>query len=284
MGLPGIVVLDTTCYKYLVDESVRRRLFLSLRAVDLEVAPSALNALQLVRIPDRHLREHRLEAIRAVARGRPLLPWPYDYLRSVAMNFRIGVAEHWLSPSEYEPIVEDLMEPTDAEIIRIIGRVDAMDATWLATHARNRPRIQARLREMNLSPTPDQLVEFLESAWSGANHYGYVLDQMWRTLELPGECPHNLTVDCRAWKIMIESFGAEIFGRAIQHDEARVVDRTDFLQLTYLGIRDRAVFVSEDRPLIDTAKRFVTGRYPGARVMHWREFAPLHDFPANVAR
>jgi hypothetical protein len=85
----------------------------------------------------------------------------------------------------------------------------------------------------------------------------------WRWFELPGEAPFDRLLRIPAWKLLLDSEGAALFARAMVHQQPRVVQRSDLLQLVYLGASGMRILASADQPFIDMAQQIVHGRYPG---------------------
>src|SRR6266853_3032813 len=92
-----VVILDSNCFNYLEDSAVATRIDRSLRVARLSIWPSALNALELAKTRNSHVRRRSLEIARRYLDGRPPLPLPDDVLtRSAAATakgepfFRFG--------------------------------------------------------------------------------------------------------------------------------------------------------------------------------------------------
>jgi hypothetical protein len=238
----------------------------------MEIRPTALNVLQLAFSPATAARNARLGAVRDFARGRPLLPWPYDLLKEVGRAIVEGRPGFFTQQSGLEWVAQDLPPATDPGVVEAQRVLKAMDAAFDEAHANNRAMVRDFLKARGLSARWTSAPQFLEDQWTRVDQVDTLAEGMWRALRLPGAAPVAEMLTSEAWRLLLEAFGAAVFGRVVASQQTRRVQLSDYLQLVYLGGTPRRILVSDDKAFVSIASAVVNGRYAGAYLYSWSDF------------
>lgn len=131
-----------------------------------------------------------------------------------------------------------------------------------AAHVRSQLRAEAGdFRSMSTAQYLDEVW------WRNPAAFTPIISTMFETwgLAAPPPVEHLLAHD--SWRLFLDGWGAEMYGRQIAHPPLRTVQAADFLQLIYLGAARNRVLASEDRGFQDLARSVLSGRYRLARMV-----------------
>lgn len=267
--LPGVVVLDTSCYAHLVKPAVWERLNRSLRTAHLEARPTAINMFELLSTPNPRVRQRLLKTFHQIAAGRRVLPWPRDLLRHVGEAIRDGehecrLAATWLDGLLVDPARSGLQQQ------RALAFCRRVETQFTNSHRDARKAVQSFLREHGIQDAWSSAAEFLDSQWSTPNLLGHFSEIIWRALQLDGAPPIDDLLTNDTWRLYLEAEGLAVFQRGIMRRQSKRVQRMDLLQLVYMSVRDRRILASADEPFLSAATCLLHRRYSLAEAVHIR--------------
>lgn len=266
----GIVVLDTSCYRYLAEPSALRRFTSNLRAAALTAAASEVNLIEAAGAGHADVQRQLIATIREVANGNPLLPWPFLLLRRSGRAILDGQSTFQTTESGNEWYLDDL-EACRALRTRCLEFNDRLESAFTEFHERARVEIQEYIKRSGERRRRDGARDFLDNEWRGSPLYLSVMSTTWKAIGLPGE-PHIASVSSNEqWSIFLDAEGLSIYQRGIAHEQPRRVQRKDVIQLPYLGAEGRRILATADEPFQGFARIVIEGRYLGARIVHIQE-------------
>lgn len=270
---PGILILDSNCYRHLRDRAVLERLVGSLSAAGLELWATGLNALEVSQNPHPINRERDLATIRELTVGRVLLPLPETLLRRSAEAITAGRSGFWTGPSGIEGLLEG-----DAHLrLEVQSTVrkwlDDLDSGFEAMHTRARPVLQDALKKKGLREAWPTIPAFLDEYWMRVALHDDTLDGWWRRFGLTPPAPYERVLSDPVWRAFLELEGVGVYERAVLTKQPKQVHFSDLVQLLYLTGTQRRVLVTNDTGLLRAGRAVFIGRYRGVRVMSWPELA-----------
>lgn len=278
----GIAILDSSCWHHVSQATTRANLLGSARAADYIVWPSVINAVQLAIHPTADKRQSLLQAVNEVAGTLPLLPFPDELLTSSAEAYFRGETHIALSPTGAEWLHAEPETIRSEDTQPMAAALAALDAHFRGVLDEHRHIIQDFLRSNDLRDHWTHVADFLESQWMTERQLEGILAGETQRLGLSAPLTMGLIRACDTWRLHFEGFGAAMFRQAVQTQQEREVQATDWFQLVYLAGRNRRLFVTADRGQEQLARAVIAGRYPGARVMRWGEFEELLALPQSA--
>jgi hypothetical protein len=271
--MPGAVILDTNALKHLVDDRQRGRLVSSLHAADLELVPSALNVVEVVKSENAQVRTRLLNAIREISGTTQLMPMPSSLLSQVGASIANGRDQGFeLERSGLEWVVEhpERVEPRHiADAARIL---DANQEFWNDRHRAGRSAMREMLKQRGTPDPWGSIPIFLDEQWMPRDQITHFLRLMWTAMKLAGEPPIDALLADGTWRLYFEGMGASIYERCIVSQTLKPVHVADLLHLPYLGGWTKRIFITEDAGLRRVAEAILTGRYRDIRVMTPAQF------------
>ena len=268
----GVVILDTSCYESLTDSATRERLLSSLRAVDLRIWPSLINAVQARAHPSETKRTRLLEAIHHLAGTLPLLPLPEAIVHESAKAVVGGETDMTISPS----LDQAFLSPSGPLPDGLDGLTEALkdfDSLQDGVFDRMRPEVRQVVKASGKTIPWQTLASFLDDQWMTEGQMDEILKAESARIGLSRVLTLDEVTATPSLRLHFEGFGAAMFQRVIEPNQAKRVQASDLMQLIYLGARPKRILVTEDRQFGALAAAVLPGRYPTARVMDWPSFA-----------
>jgi hypothetical protein len=263
----GLVILDTNALKCIRRKDDLEAVERSLRSVSLELAPTALNAIEVIKNENAATRQELLSLLARIAGGRPLLPLVTDKLRQVAEALTSGKGKVQLDVSMLEWVIYEPERLTD-DHVRWAGEYAAkLQAPWDTSHEKARRHLQARIRAAGGVDPWGSIPEFLDRQWMRVDQLDVFIDAMWVQLGLAGTPPYGVLLKDESWRLYFEGLGATIYERGVMKETPRRVHVPDVMMLAYLGGHDPRIMVTDDGGLRRAANAVLAGRYPGSRVL-----------------
>jgi hypothetical protein len=266
----GRLILDTSCFKHLLDLSQRDTLKANLRIADLQVWPSAVNVLESSVTRNDLRRAKVLEIVRDLSGDRPLLPWPYDLVKRAGHAVLRGERRFELEPSGHEPLL-DPSALNEQDRNKGLAALENIEKRFDAMHEGARKILQPYIKTNGLQDAWPTGAEFLEQHWNSSDMAGHFAGLIWNALKLPGQAPVQELLRNETWKMFIDAEGIAVYERAIAREQPKRVHRMDLLQLVYLSGSGKRIFATGDEPLLRGAKQVLIGRYNNVRVLHIHE-------------
>jgi hypothetical protein len=266
----GRLILDTSCFKHLLDVSQRDTLKKNLRIADLEVWPSAVNVLESSVTQNDLRRAKVLEIARDLTGDRPLLPWPYDLVKRAGHAVLRGERRFELEPSGHELLL-DPSALDEQERSKGLAGLENIEKRFDAMHEGARKVLQPYIKSQGLQNAWPTGAEFLENHWNSSDMAGHFAGLIWEALKLPGDPPVQQLLKNETWKMFIDAEGLAVYERAVAREQPKRVHRMDLLQLVYLSGSGRRIFATADGPLLRAAKEVLIGRFNNVRVLHIRD-------------
>jgi len=260
----GFVILDTNALAAFEDQERLAAVRGSMRAAHLWIWPSSINALEIVRHENAHIRSRLATVLETLQVDRPLLPPPDDLLHQTALA-RLGGADGMLvDDSGFEWLTsrpENMSAEQRAEVVQTLDQWDtALDNAF----TNNRQRIQQFLKQPKLGKTWDGAEHFLEEVWLRPSQLDDLVASEWLRLGLPNGPPSvEKVLEIGAWRLHFAGFGAALYHRVIAPEQSRKIQAVDIAQLVYLGGRSRALIVTRDMAFLKVAIA-ATATYPSA--------------------
>jgi hypothetical protein len=270
----GYLILDNSCYQRIEDPGVMARLKASMRAIGLQPGVSEVGLIEAFETNPPSVHARLFATIREFIEDAPLLLWPFDVLEQIGRAFLAGETHVPLTPTGREHYLEDA-EAREAVRRKVKEFNQEIEEKFNKLHADARPGIQRRLKARGERNAPAGLRAFLDDGWPRSEVYWRFADATWAQLGLPGEMPRDLVDGSLAWRLFLDGEGSGVYNRAIATPQPPAVQRKDLLQLVYLALHGQRILVTKDGPFRDTAAVIVSGRYPGARVLHIDELLRL---------
>jgi hypothetical protein len=273
--MSGLVVLDTNALKYLERIEDLGAVERSLRAVGLQLAPTALNVLEVIQNRNPETRGRLLRLLARIANGRPLLPLVTYMLRQVAEALVAGAHHVLLDTSMLEWAIYEPERLTDEHVRLARDYTTKLQAPWDASHEQARKHVQALMRESRGVDPWGGIPQFLDQQWMRIEQLDAFIDATWVQLELEGKPPYAELLGDETWRLYFEGFGATIYERAFMKETPRRVHVPDVMLLAYLGGQYPRILVTGDNGLGRVGAAVLEGRYPGSRVLTPRELLEL---------
>lgn len=263
----GLLLLDNSSYSRIASPTAMQQLKANMRAAWLEPAASEVNLLEASAASPPSVEAALIATIREFAGDRPLLEWPFALLRRLGRAVVDGQAIVRTGASGKEWYLEDAAarNALRAEVARFNN---ALEVHFAELHAKTRPKSQQWLKARGVRRTMSDLRTFLDVEWPTLDLRDHIARITWSSFGLPGEAPVQALLRVPAWRILLDIEGAALFARAIVHEQARIVQRFDLIQLVYLGASGIRLLATADRTFLAMAGQIVNGRYGGARVLH----------------
>jgi hypothetical protein len=267
----GSLIVDTCCLKRLDNKSVRSRLIRQLKMIDFTPWPSAINAIEVAALSEARYRERYQEALRFLADGRSLLPWPHDVLKDVALSIVQRKKVVVLRNSGLDYLIN---EPVGAKHLALARQVTSSSkASWSELYQAIRTDIKSFMAQRNMKSPWDNAPAFLDEVVLERRTLSDFMSSLWAGFGLPGLAPVAQLMRIGPWRALLEAHGILAFERAFTGGaEPKQAHVWDLLQLVYMAGPARKILVTEDRPFLRAARAVLHGRYPNALVLHWDEF------------
>lgn len=270
MARQGLLILDNSAYARITRRENMDRLRANMRAAWLEPAASEVNLLEAAATRPPSVEAQLIATIREFAGGRPLLEWPFALLRRLGQAMLDGEPDLLTGESGKEWYLED-PEARDALRDEVQAFNANLETAFSQLHMKVRPPSQRWLKERGVRRDISELAVFLDEEWPSLDLRSHIASLTWSTLGLPGDPPLDRLMTIPAWQLLLDAEGAALYARAIVHQQPRVVQRSDLIQLVYLGARRTRILATADCPFLDLATQIVNGRYGGARVVYINE-------------
>jgi hypothetical protein len=263
----GIVILDTNALKSVEHPNDLARIQRSLRAAHLELGPTALNAIEVIKNENPVTRQRLLGVLARVADGRPLLPMVFDMMRTVAAGMVAGKSHTLLDFSKLEWLIYEPERVTPEHVRLAHDYTRQLQAPWDIGHENARAHIRGRVKESATVEPWGDIPSFLQHQWMRVEQLNGFIDRIWALLGLPDKPPYEELLRDDTWRLYFEGIGATIYERAAMKETPRRVHVPDVMLLSYLGGFYPRVIVTEDVGLQRVARAVLDRRYPGARVL-----------------
>ncbi len=268
----GWVILDANCFKYLEDECLRRRVLGSLRAVDLTIWPTALDALELAKTENQAIRLRLLEVANRLLGARPLLPLPDEIFRKSGESLAAGRPSFPLEPSGFEWLLHSPNDISQSDIDLFASVLSSADMALDRAFTTARPDIQQFLKDHQLKEEWASIGQFLNLQWMKPSQLDDLIKAEWSRFGLPGAPDVNMILQSEAWRLHFEAFGAGLFQRVITHEQSKRIQAWDLWQLIYLAGQERRIIVTEDTAFFAAASGVLAGRHTNALALQWADF------------
>lgn len=266
---PGIVVVDTSCFRFLESEAVQLKIERDLRTTAWELWPSAVNALEIAQTPNPDIRQRLLNVLRSLAKKRDILPWPHVLLERSAEAIAKGRPGFWSGPSRMSWTLDSsVADISSEEADRAEAFLSKQTTAFEEMHEEARPKVRNFLRSKNLRNEWDTLPEFLDEFWMTPEHIDSYITKLWKHFDLTDPVPTEQLRYLETWRLFFEAQGAAVFERTVMDQMPKPVHLPDLLQLVYLAGARRRLLVTADGGLIRAATAVVRGRYDKAWITH----------------
>lgn len=263
----GLVVLDASSIKHLEADEARSNLHASLRANWLELWPSVMNVLEVVKTRNPRVRTRLLRTIAELAADRPLLPWPHELLRQVGAAVAEGRRETRVGERRLQRLLKEPDSISESEVENVRRFLQEREQDFTSMHQRARRVLRPILRQHGALDRWGSVGNFLDSVWNDPDHLDDYLVSLWDALQCPGQAPVEELRKVDGWKLFLEGVGAAAFERAVRGKTPKRVQEADLLQLVYLGGSHRRILVTNDRRFRELASSMLHGRHTLARVI-----------------
>ena len=243
------------------------RLKANMRAAWLEPAASEVNLLEASATSPPSVEAELIAAIRDFAGDGPLLEWPFALLRRLGRGLIDGRSVLRTGESGKESYLDDA-GARNALRSEIRDFSSNLEIAFSQLHAKIRAKSQRWLKAGRTKRDIAELRDFLDHEWPDMDLRTHIASISWTAFGLPGEAPIDRLLAIPAWRILLDAEGAALFARAIVHRQPRVVQRSDLIQLVYLGASGLRILATADGPFLNMAAQIINGRHEGARVLH----------------
>jgi len=268
----GAIILDSNCFKHLEETAIQDKISAILEELDFEIWPSALNVFELSKTRNDAVRKRLLRIVPALCRGRFLLPHPQSILHRVACAALNGESRFQTSASGLEWLLEDDSFLTPELINQTQDLSKKMNTSFERLHSRAREVLSKRFNPGEIRKRWPSAKVFLDSQWMRPAQLDTFIQNIWKSLDLPGVAPIPLILSLEAWRLYLEGLGAAIYQRAISLRLSKKVQMSDISQLVYLAGRQRSLLVTEDIGFIEVAREVIEGRYRDKQILCWEDF------------
>jgi hypothetical protein len=262
----GILILDNNCYSHLAKPGAMSKFRSNLRVSDFLAQPTEVNLLEAAAAPA-SVRARLFDVLREVKGRQPILMWPFRLLKEIGQAIVLGNPSVTVGESGREWYLEDhgAVEELQAEVRAFQKR---LETEFGRLHAQNRKNIQAKMRSAGIESGFESTAHFLDSYWHQSESRRDFANFTWDSFGLPGEAPIDALNRNESWRLLLDVEGVALYERAITRTQPKLVHRFDLIQLTYLGLAQRRMIATADRPLLRAANAILLGRYPNARAVH----------------
>jgi hypothetical protein len=271
------IFLDTNCVKHFRSASVRDAYRRQTRVIAARTVPTCVNLVEVLRDPESGMRTELVQAIRHLADGRALMPWPYGLIEDVGRSLYEQRPRFPLKPSGLESLLDNPNEKARATAEKLAVE---MEEDFREMHRRGRPILRRFLKSLDMSDPWASSREFLDELWMRRSHIEDYIIGLWRRLELPGDAPVDELIQNPTWRAYHEAHGVAAYEQALAPNQPRPFGIMDLLQLVYPTGFDQSIYVTGEQALHRAAK-VVLDPVPGVRVELWTSFfEPEH--PGSV--
>ena len=238
----GYAFLDNSALWQLRRAEIRDRLWERLEYRGMTLMLTELNVLQALAAGPVRGRE-LLEILTGVARSQWVLPAPDAFLRDAITQ--VTSATISLSAELFELRRADAIEDFEAEARRAKAWTARADAAYRDHLRQHQASIRQGLRARGVRPTIDLLPAF-NADWPSMRNYGELRQHLWTLLGFASDAPDALEQRLPPLRIELAAQGVGLFEHAIAYDAGKPTERTDLLQLCYLGMSQYALLVTND--------------------------------------
>ena len=263
----GLLLIDNSAYSRLADPDAMRRLKSNMRAAWLDPAASEVNLLEASATTPPAVEAALVATIYEFAGDWPLLAWPFALLRRIGQALVDDIANLRTGESGKEWYLEDAAARHELRA-EIAAFNKNLERHYAELHAKTRPKSQQWLKARRVKRSIGELRTFLDEEWPTLDLRNFIAEITWASFGLPGEAPVKDLLDVPAWRILLDIEGAALFARALVHEQPKLVQRSDLIQLVYLGASGVRLLAAADGPFLSMARQIINGRYAGARVLH----------------
>lgn len=268
-----MIVLDVGCYRELLVPATLRQVVASVRASGQAIWPSQANAFEIIKYDNHRRRNQLLTVLQELKGDRPLLLWPQDLLKRIAVALVKRETRFPVAPALVDKIIADprLLKPEHVKEVRTFLETEEANMQQAAKQGRKAARaiIKARGGGKPFSSAQDFL-----SLWSDAKNLAWYIDYDLKSIELTvDEALRAALLANPEWRLHYDITGVAMYRQMMEPKEPRWVGRVDLGQVIYLGEAD--VLVSRDNAFLEAATDAVIGRYANKRIMSWQEFLAL---------
>jgi hypothetical protein len=264
--MAGILVLDTNCYSHLAKPGAMSNFRANLRVADLIAQPTEVNLLEATAAPA-HVRTELFRILREVIGNQSILTWPFDLLKRIGHAMLQGEPIVTIGNSGKEWYLDD-EEAVAALRTEVKEFQDRLEHEFDRLHERNRQTIQRNIRVRGIEANFESTGHFLDFYWQQSDSRRHYAGATWKALGLPGEPPMDALNANESWRLFLDAEGVAVYERAIARVQPKFVHRLDLIQLTYLGLAERRLIATGDRPFLRAANEILAGRYSTARAIH----------------
>lgn len=220
----------------------RRRLWEKLDHLGLTLLLTELNVLQAMAARPGLARD-LLTILTEVARSPWVLPTP-DVLLRDAITQVTGPHER-LSAELFALNHPDAIEDFEAECARARAWTASADAAYRDYLHEHRTQIRRKLREAYIRPTLEHLPAFIAN-WPAMSEYAAYRQHIWGRLGFEGAAPEDIERRLPVLRLEMAAQGVGLFEHTLAYDGGRPTERTDLLQLCYLGMAEHSLLISND--------------------------------------
>jgi hypothetical protein len=271
----GAVIVDATCIKYFEDDELRARVARSAAAADFSIWVTALTAVELAKGDNARVRQRGLAVLRALSKGKGLLPLPDDLLRAAASAFRT-------SDSGFQADLVDLSVAAPGDDFSVEFRDSAKEYANSYEQGREqlftraRPYVQRELKAIGIT-RHEYPADFLENSWWNSRAAEVLLDRMWGFYGVGDTPTIHAVQESLAWKLYLEAEAVTLFDRLILKKEPKRAGAIDMLQMVYLAAETRRILVTEDIAFRRAADAVIHRRRLNTRVESWSQYLSHHQ-------
>lgn len=265
--VPGIAVIDNSCYRALAEGNALARFRGNLAVADLEARPSEVNLLEAAVTRPPSVRDRLLATIKDLAGTAGLLPWPFLILQRVGRAIANNERGFYLGASGKEWYLDD---KSAIEEIRDQAKAfsERLEERFSFLHNNARRKLQRHIKASGQRYTVDSARNFLDEEWNKGETMTVFAQATWKALGLPAEAPVSTLRMNDGWRLLLDAEGLAIFQRALVHEQPKRVQRADLIQLVYMGHASRRMLVTADNAFLEAANTILRGRYSNARAVH----------------
>lgn len=269
---PGTVILDANAFGRLQHAEVRGRIERSLRAANLQIWPTAINALEIVRHENPATRSLLLRIGAELSGTRYLLPHPKDLLKRVAGMIESHGHEFDQESSDYEWILHEPERITEQHVAEAGRLLDEHEARFAEMHRRGRRAIRNLLRKLGGADPWGSIPAFLDQQWTTPDMLGDQIRTLWQGygFEQAPDVERVLAND--TFRLYFEGVGATVYERAVLSQSPRPAHIYDLVQFVYLTGTPKSILVTDDVGFARVARAVLEGRYRNTRVMSVNDF------------
>jgi hypothetical protein len=198
IGSPGVVVIDANIVSYLLDSDRAASIARNCRVANLRVWPSFLNALEVLKHPNRQTRSRLLDSLARCLGDFPILPLPHLILSAAGLAALRGEASFLFSELGFANIAlrEEGLEADHQKAKEFLAPWDQL---LNEAHAENDRLIRRTLKQEGRVQQLQDPRFFLESVWADEENRFHQVRRIWSRLNLPEAPPSNLLELSESW-------------------------------------------------------------------------------------